>query len=161
MSCKKIIAAVMTMAILTVAAGCGGKAPASDTKKVLDPIKTADAMLAVLAPQGEMLAVEDSVLDNYYTVDKDIVGGQKIYISTSFIAEEIAVFAVKDGKTEDAKKMCEARLKDLKDSFDGYLPEELASLEANAKILTNGNLVCLLAGKGDGLAAAEKVFTES
>ncbi|MEG0753932.1 MAG: DUF4358 domain-containing protein, partial [Angelakisella sp.] len=149
MKLKKLLAVTLTLAVLVAAVGCGSS---NDTKKQLDPVKTADDMLTVFAPQGEMIAVEDSVLDNYYTVNSDVIAGQKVYISSSFIAEEIAVFAVKDGKTEEAKKMVEQRIKDLKDSFEGYLPDELASLETNAKVLTNGNLVCLLTGEGDGVA---------
>lgn len=152
---KKILAMILALSLLV--AGCGG----AKSKTIADPIKVADDMLAVLAPQGELLEVTDGVLDNYYTLDSAVFEGHKIYISTSFIAEEVAVFSVKDGKTAEAKKVLEQRLTDLKKSFDGYRQEELASLTENAKVLEGANLVCLLAGTGDGRAAAEKVFVDA
>lgn len=153
---KKTIA-ILLAALMLMMVGCGS----NDTKKVLDPVKVAEDMKAVFVPQGELLEVADSVLDNYYTLDPEVFNGHRIYISTSFIAEEIAVFGVREGKTEEAKKVLEQRLTDLKASFDGYLPDELASLNDNAKILENGNLLCLLAGEGDGRTAAEKAFLEA
>lgn len=158
MKMKKIFAIILTLALVTSAVGCGSK---DDTKELLDPAKVADDMLAVLAPQGELQELVGDTVNSFYSIDSEVIAGQKVYISTAWIAEEIAVFAVKDGKTDDAKKILETRLADLKASFDGYLPEELASLEANAKILSNANLVCLLTGEGEGVAAAEKVFIES
>lgn len=158
MKMRRILAMLLTVAMLTAAVGCGGK---DQAKEVLDPAKVADEMLAVLAPQGELQELVNDTVHSFYDLDSDVISGHKVYVSTAWIAEEIAVFAVKDGKTDEAKKMLETRLADLKASFDGYLPDELASLEANGKILTNGNLVCLLAGQGEGLVAAEKVFLES
>lgn len=158
MKMKRILAMILTAALLVSAVGCGGK---DDTKEVLDPAKVADDMLAVFAPQGELQELVGDTVSSFYNIDSEVISGQKVYVSTAWIAEEIAVFAVKDGKESDAKKMLETRISDLKASFDGYLPDELASLEASARILTKGNLVCLLIGEGEGAAAAEKVFTES
>lgn len=154
---KRTAAALLAAVMVMAAVGCSS----NDAKKAGDPVKTADDMLAALGAQGELLEVEDSVMDNYYTVDDSVVSGHKVYISTSFIAEEVAVFSVKEGKEADAKKMLEQRLEDLKASFDGYLPDELKSLEENAKILSGGGMVCLLAGSAESVAAAEKVFDEA
>lgn len=157
MKVKRTLAAVAALVMVMALAACGD----SDSGKEASATQVADDMLAVLQPQGELLEAAESVLDNYYTIDPAVVTGQKIYISTSFIAEEIAVFEVADGKAEDAKKMVEQRLNDLKASFEGYLPDELASLEENAKVLAKGNLVCLLAGSSEGVEAAEKVFNDA
>lgn len=150
----RTVSVFMAVAVLLTAAGCGDKADS----KAADPAKVADDMLAALDAQGELLEASDSVLDNYYTVDSQAVTAHKVYISTAFIAEEVAVFACADGKEDTVVKMAEQRLQDLKDSFDGYLPEEYASLEQNARILKGGGLVCLLAGSAEGVEAAMAVF---
>lgn len=152
---KKLVAAIAAFVVVAMV-GCGG-----GSSKTVDPVKTADAMREAFAPEGELLVVEDSVLDNFYSVDSALVTGHKIYVSTSFVAEEIAVFGCAAGKEADVKKMVEQRLQDLKDSFDGYLPDELASLTANAKIVTGGGAVCLIAGSAENVAAAEKIFNDA
>ena len=57
--------------------------------------------------------------------------------------------------------MCENRIAALKDSFDGYLPEEYTAVEENAVVLAGGDIVALVVGSKDGVAAAKAVFEKA
>ncbi len=155
---KKHIALILVfMLTISLLGGCGSKSTAKD----VDPVKTADEMLAIFSPQGELEPVGESVVSNYYDIDPAVVKDYKIYISPSFIAEEIAVFRLVDDKQttiDAAKAMAEKRLGDLKTTFDGYLPEELASLEENAEIYANGTTVCFVTGAAESKEAALKIL---
>ena len=154
---KHIALALVFVLTLSLLGGCGGSKAAND----VDPVKLADDILASFSPQGDMEPVSEAVVSNYYTIDPEVVKDYKIYISPSFIAEEIAVFRLKDDKqatVDAAKAMAEKRLGDLKANFDGYLPEELAALEANAEIYTKGTILCFVTGSSDSKEAAMKVL---
>lgn len=162
MKTKRIVAGILAVMLLA-AVGCSSKDEASgspDEAATLSAEAVADAMKEVFTTQGELLLVESSVIDNYYAVTDEVITDYKVYISPSYIAEEIAVLSYAEGKSAEAKKIVEQRLADLKESFDGYRPEELATLESNAVILEGGNKICLLTGEGDGVGAAKKVFED-
>ena len=92
----------------------------------------------------------------------DFVKEYKIYVSGMYIAEEVAVFRLTDpGKAEDGKTMVENRIAALKKSFDGYLPEEFASMNENALVLSKGDIVCFLVGINPGRDAAKEVFDKA
>ena len=154
------LAAAMSLSLL---AGCGNSDSGSSSKNV-DPAKLADDVLAALAPQGEMMEAGEKVLSNYYTVDSKVVKSSKIYISSSWTAEEVAVFRLVDSKQETmdaAEAMIHQRIDNLTASFDGYLPEELAILEDNSVIYRQGDIICFVSGSADGVAAAMKVMKET
>lgn len=153
---KRFLALTLSVLLLLSLAACGGK-----ETKTADPKALADDMLKALAAQGETIEVTGDVAANYYTIG-DEVKEYRIYLSTMYLAEEVAVFQATDEKSVDAiKSVCEQRITDLKDSFDGYLPEEYAVVEENATILTGGDIVALVIGSGDGVAAAKAVFDKA
>lgn len=152
-----ILAALMTLSL----AACGGSGSSSSAAKEVDPAALADEMLEAISPQGEMMEVTGDVAANYYDLGED-VAAYKIYISTMYIGEEVAVLQVADSGSADAvKAACEKRIQDLKDSFDGYLPDEYAAVDANATVLSNGNIVAMVTGTADGVAAAKEVFEKA
>jgi len=153
---KRIIALILSVLFVLSLAACGGKETAT-----ADPKALADDMLKALEAQGEMMEVTGDVASNYYAIG-DAVSEYRIYLSTMYIAEEVAVFKVADTKDIDAvKAMCDQRVSDLKDSFDGYLPEEYAAVEENAAVLASGDIVALVIGSKDGTAAAKGVFDKA
>ena len=86
----------------------------------------------------------------------------RIYLSTMYLAEEVAVFQAADAKDLDTiKAMCDKRITDLKDSFDGYLPEEYAVVEDNAQVLAEGDIVALVIGGKESVEAAKAVFDKA
>ena len=153
----KRILALLCAALLTLSlAACGGSGG-----KTADPGTLADDMLKALAPQGETMEVTGDVAANYYQIG-DEVKDYRIYLSTMYIAEEVAVFRLTDAKKADTvKKLCETRVQDLKDSFDGYLPDEYATVDENATVLASGDIVALVIGTKEGVAAAKEVFDKA
>lgn len=153
----KRIAALFTafLLLLSLAACGGGKA------KEVDPKKLADDMLAALKPQGETMEVTGDVAAGYYEMG-EMVKDYRIYVSTMYIGEEVAVFRLADSKNADAaKKMCEDRIQSLKESFDGYLQEEYDTVDQNAVVLAKGDIVALLTGAAEGVDAAKAVFEKA
>lgn len=152
------IAAILTAFVLILSlTACGG----GSKVKSVDPKALADDMLVALKAQGETMEVTGDVAANYYEMG-DAVKEYRIYVSTVYIGEEVAVFQLADAKNADAvKKMCEARIQDLKESFDGYLPEEYTTVEENAVVLANGDIVALLTGAKEGVDAAKAVFEKA
>ena len=153
---KRFTALLLAAFLLLSLAACGG----SDGKTA-DPKTLADDMLAALKAQGETMEVTGDTAANYYDLG-DAVKEYRIYLSTMYIAEEVAVFQAADAKDADTlKTMCENRIAALRDSFDGYLPEEYTAVEENAVVLAGGDIVALVVGSKDGVAAAKAVFEKA
>ena len=153
-------------AMMLVLAGCGGGDSASGgnggSAAAPTAAQVADAMLAAFTPRGELPAMEESVVDNFYSFDKAVLPDYKIYASTTYTAEEIAVFATPGQDAVDAaKKAINTRVDDLKTSFDGYKPEELAVLEENVQILEGNGVVALLMGDSDNVKKAKEAFDKA
>ena len=157
---KKVWAFILCVMLVLGLAACGGDN--ADSKSVdVDVNQLADDMLAALDPQGELTEVSGDVAANFYEMG-DFVKEYKIYVSGMYIAEEVAVFRLTDpGKAEDGKTMVENRIAALKKSFDGYLPEEFASMNENALVLSKGDIVCFLVGLNPGRDAAKEVFDKA
>ena len=154
---KKILAGMM-VATMMMTVGCG-KGADEKTPVTLDPIAVADSMMEVFQPQGEMLELTPDTISNYYDIDTEKVVNYKVYMSSSFIGEEIAVFEVVDGV--DLNAVLEQRLQDMKDSFEGYLPEELDAVNNTGEMIQNGNLVCLIVGDNEGSQGAKDIFSSA
>lgn len=153
---RRFIALFCAVLLTLSLAACGG-----GKTKTADPKALADAMLEALEVQGETMEVTGNVAANYYAIG-DEVKEYRVYLSTMYIAEEVAVFQVDDTKNTDAvKKMCENRIQDLKDSFDGYLPEEYQTVSDNAVVLAEGDIVAMVVGTAEGVAAAKEVFEKT
>lgn len=160
MNTKRFLALLCAILLTLSLAACGGD-KGSGSGKTADPKALADEMLTALSPQGETMEVTGDVAANYYSIG-DAVKDYRIYLSTMYIAEEVAVFRVADAEdTEAVEKICEGRIHDLKDSFEGYLPEEYATVDENATVLTEGDIVALVIGTKDGVAAAKEVFEKT
>lgn len=155
---KRFLALILSVLFVLSLSACGG---GKDTAKSTDPKALADDMLAALAPVGETIEVTGDVAANYYTLG-DEVKEYRIYLSTMYIAEEVAVFRVSDtDKIADVTAICQQRISDLKDNFEDYLPEEYAAVNDNAAVLSAGDIVALVIGSKDGVAAAKAVFDKA
>ena len=151
---KRFAVLFLALAMALALAACGGgSGSGSSAAPDVDPAALAEEMLEALSPQGEMLEVSGDVAANYY----DLTGAEsyKIYVSTMYIGEEVAVLK---GDAAALKTACETRIQDLKASFDGYLPDEYAAVDANATVLAEGDIVAMVTGTPEGVAAAKEVF---
>lgn len=133
--------AISLLLLLTgLFSGCSNAPKDIDLKKLSEDLQTQ------IAFEDELVEIEDSVLDNFYTfTDKDAVESYVIYKSASnATAEEIALFKVKDSSQVDAvKQSVETRVTDLHDRFESYVPAEIFKID-NAVIKTSGNYVLLV-----------------
>lgn len=157
---KKLLAILLTVCLcLTLSVGCGSNN--SNSSKKIDPSILADDALAALSPQSELIEVSQSVLSNYYNVDSKVVQAYKIYISSAWTAEEVAVFLLVDDKAStitSAKAMINQREDALTASFDGYLPKELEILQENSAVYHQGRIIAFVSGSTEGVAAALTVL---
>ena len=83
---KRFTALLLAAFLLLSLAACGG----SDGRTA-DPKTLADDMLAALKAQGETMEVTGDTAENYYAMG-DMVKDYRIYLSTMYIGEEVAVF---------------------------------------------------------------------
>lgn len=151
---KRLLALTLSLVMLISMAGCGNKTERKD----VDINTLADQMKDALNPSGEVIEMTSGVIGNYYDMG-DLIQEYKVYTSTVYLAEEVAVFRVKAGsKVSDAEKMLDARKTALLSSFDDYLPEQYKIVEENTKILVSGDIICLVVGQEAGVAAAEEIF---
>ena len=155
---KRFLTLLLSLALALSLTACGGQ---DKTPKDVDINQLAADMLEALAPMGETMELSDATAANYYDMD-DFVKEYKVYISTMYIAEEVAVFRLTDAdKKKDGEKMVEARISDLKAGFDNYLPEEFQTVSQNSLVLSSGDIVCYLVGYQPGLDAAKAVFDKA
>lgn len=153
---RRLIALLCAVLLTVSLAACGG-----GKTKTADPAALADAMLEALEPQGETIEAAGEVAANYYAIG-DEVQEYRVYLSAMYIAEEVAVFRLADAKNaESVKKMCETRIQDLKDQFEDYLPEEYRAVNDNAVVLAEGDIVAMVVGTAEGVAAAKAVFEKT
>lgn len=154
---KRFLTLTLCLLLVLSLTACGK----TEAPKDVDVSQLADEMLAALEPLGETMELTGELASSYYQMG-DLVSEYKIYISTMYIAEEVAVFRLADaGKSGEGTKMVEGRIADIRASFDNYLPEEFKTANENALILQKGDIVCLLLGYQPGLDAAKKVFDQA
>lgn len=126
----------LAAALMLLAAGCGG-----GTQKDIDPQTAADAILGQVDFEGELMAAEGDVVENFYMLDEKITGYAVYINSGTSTAEEVAVFKVADAAdAKAAEDVVRARLDTLKAMFESYLPKEMVKLD-NPVIETRGNVV--------------------
>ena len=156
---KRFLTVLMAAALVLTVMGCGG-ASGSETTDV-DVSELADAMLDALAPAGEMTEMGEELAVSYYDMGEGLVSEYKIYMSGVYLAEEVALFRLSSpDKAEEGKSMLEKRIQDLKDNFDGYLPDQYDAM-VNATILQQGDLVCFVVGGEPGLSDAKAVVEKA
>lgn len=152
MTVKTLLGTALAAALLFT--GCSSQGGSAEAKNV-EPAAAADAILNEVEFRDSLVKAEDGAAEGLgYRLD-DTIADYAIYISGSgATAEEIAVLKVAEGAgTDDAKKILEKRVEDLKFRFEDYVPEEMVKLN-DPVIVTGGNVAILVLA--DDSAAAKK-----
>ena len=146
----KVIA--VTVAVLSLLAGCGGRSGG----------KEPDAKAVVEAVAGEvpfvdtMDYVDTEQFYNLYRLDQEKVADQSMYTGTLASAEEITVIRMKEaGDVQAAKDAIAERLEDKRLAFENYQPGEMTKIQG-AQIYTHGAYVMLVVA--DDTSKAQSAF---
>lgn len=134
--------------LITALAGCTHKSVDINIEKLsLQLVKGVEF-------KDELSLIDNSVIDKIYQLPEDTAFA--VYVGSGATAEEVSLFQCKDEAT--AKTMLEiatTHIKDQKESFADYIPEEVAKLES-AIVLREGTtvIVCVT----DDLANANGII---
>ncbi len=110
----------------------------------------------------ELIALtDDNIGPRYYGIDLEAIEEYEVLVcSSGALADEIAVFKMKDGEdVEDMLDVVRERKQELYDRFVDYVPEEINKIN-NAVIGSNGNYVYFVVSSNNSAAkkAAEGCF---
>lgn len=145
------IIAIAFIAVITFCA-CGKK----ETKKEISQdliIKTTDTLIQEKVFESNMQEVTPKVALNAYQIDSKDIEVEKAYMGDGASAEEVVVFKTTDYNS--MKKTIDNYIKDRKECFHSYLPEQEEVLEhALIKQYKNYTIVCIAKDH----AHAEKVI---
>lgn len=154
---KKKLAAILTILLTVVMiTGCGA---GTDSVKCVDIVKAckeiaSEGTFDEWYSYGE--EIYDENFDNLYGVQYDMIDdGAVLQTSVGGVADEISVLHLK--KNEDvsiAQAKLQDRITERIKEFSGYKPEEVYKLD-NAKIIVQGNYVCLIAAEDPDSMEAE------
>lgn len=140
-----ILAMILAVATIT---GCGDS---NDSVKCVDIVKAckeiaSEGTFDEWYSYGE--EAYDDNFDNLYGVQYDMIDdGALLQTSTGGVADEISVLHLK--KNEDVsitRTKLQDRITERINEFSGYKPEEVYKLD-NAKVIVQGNYVCLIAAE--------------
>ena len=151
---KKLLCAFFCTALLLLTS-CGG-----DSQKTMDMTAFSESVLSSVEYDDELISLSDKVAGNYYDLEIDGLEGYVIFVSsTSATTNELAVFHCADSSALEATKSAvEARMKDQREAYENYIPDELLRLD-NALVKTSGNY--LLFSVSDDNETVEKLFDEA
>lgn len=137
--------------------GAGGKEDGADGENAAeqgdnrDLDAAAEELLEQAGFTDELNQADAATVEKLYGVSnaKEAV----VYISSGATAEEIALFSFEtQEEAKQAEELAEARIREQRESFESYVPEEVKKLD-NAVILQSGNEVAVCVA--DGKAAKE------
>ena len=146
------VVAVITVAVLALLAGCGGRSGGKEP--------AAKAVVEAVAGEVPFVDTMDYVdteqFYNLYRLDQEKVADQSMYTGTLASAEEITVIRMKEaGDVQAAKDAIAERLEDKRLAFENYQPGEMAKIQS-AQIYTHGAYVMLVVA--DDASKAQSAF---
>lgn len=137
---KKIaLMAVVVLSALALSACSGG----GGSSKSIDVKKLADDLNSSVITSDQLTETKSEMLGSIYFFEDGQVEESKVYMSANATADEIAVVRCKD---EDAAKgaaqLFQTRVKNQKELFSSYNPDEAAKLD-QAIVKTSGTCTVL------------------
>lgn len=144
---KKVFGAVVLFASALLLAACGNE------KKDIDVNALAGELLEKVEFVDELSQADQETVERLYHINDAV--SQCVYIGSGATAEEIAVFELKDEAAAiDAKDAALQRIKEQKESFESYIPQEVEKLD-QAIVMVSGKYLIVCVSNGD---AANKVI---
>lgn len=139
---------------LTLTVGCGEKS------YTLNEEELANKLLEGIEFDCTMYQVQEDSIGDFLTVDN--AEKQILYMGNGAYADSIGIFTFTDASAaEAAAATVDGYLSDLKDSFQDYLPEEAAEIEAAATVQKGRYVVfCVSPDAETALAVIEESITE-
>ncbi len=156
---KKVFAFLLAAALLCSLCACGTKPAAQeDTRSAADIWQ---AMQAGIDPDDlpYLEEVDAQVLENFYGLtEAQAASFLCLFPQMNVIATEILIVKCVSGQEQAVLSAAEKRKSDLIETWQNYLPEQLALVE-DARIVQSGQwLLFAVAGQADAIEAA---FTQA
>lgn len=139
---------------LTLTGGCGEKS------YTLNEEELANKLLEGIEFDCTMYQVQEDSIGDFLTVDN--AEKQILYMGNGAYADSIGIFTFTDASSAEAAAVTvDGYLSDLKDSFQDYLPEEAAEIEAAATVQKGRYVVfCVSPDAEKALAMIEESIME-
>lgn len=139
---------------LTLTGGCGEKS------YTLNEEELANKLLEGIEFDCTMYQVQEDSIGDFLTVDN--AEKQILYMGNGAYADSIGIFSFMDASAAEAAAVTvDGYLSDLKDSFQDYLPEEAAEIEAAATVQKGRYVVfCVSPDAEKALAMIEESIME-
>lgn len=150
---KKILLAILSLALLCSMISCGESAKYADDKAAKD---LADTATQALGDNIAYLTAEDGFFDDYFAMPAYVTDSAVRFAPDTNNLNEFGVFHVKAGKANDMKDVLKAYLSDCLERngswYDSYIAQETPKLR-DAEVKVFGNYaVYAIASKEDRAA---------
>lgn len=152
---KKLLALIISLALLCTLCACGGGKQAETN---FEPADLSAKLLDSGCFTDIMSEMDISVALDIYGADASLIEKASVFMGTGATAEEIAVLKAKD--TAGAKKLLEimdARVKAQIEAYKNYVPAEVPKLE-DASVSQSGAYVVYVTSADS--AASQKIIEE-
>ena len=155
---KKILLAILSLALLCSLISCGENVNYADDKAAKD---LADTATAALGDNISYLGAEDGFFDDYFTMPAYVTDSATRFAPDTNNLNEFGVFHVESGKADAMKDMLKAYLSECLERneafYDSYIPQETPKLR-DAEVKVFGNYaVYAIASKEDRTAFFDAV----
>jgi len=152
---KKILSAILLVAMLLTLTACGGEQKPAQTKTVSLP-----DVLAKFTFDGDMLALDaTNLLDLYGIAEADMKQYAATVNSSGIDCDEVILIeAVDAAAAARVKEMLDARYQAKLAETENYLPDEYAIIK-ECSVTADGNFVAMIVAPG--AADMVKVYSEA
>lgn len=149
---KRLTALILAGALLLLPACAGqkgGNAAGADLGALAEQLLESQLFEETLNP------VEEEMAEKLYSITG--ASSALLYVGSGASADELALFEFEDEETaQDAAELARARVADQRESFAGYIPEEVPKLDA-AVVKSFGRCLVVCVSAGDG---AEEIISD-
>ena len=151
--------ACMAVLLCGILAGCGGKKEPAKADLTVDTAALAEKLNTETVTSDTLTEANSSIIPTIYMIDAGDIANASAYTSSGATACEVAVIELNDAaKSEDVKKLFEARVKNQSELYASYNAGEVDKLD-KAVIDTEGKYAVLVVC--DDAAKAQEILKEA